>query len=146
MVRAGVAALLLAAVLAATGCGGSKSKSEEDEIKDQITAYYDAFRTGDGNAACEHLDKETLAQFEKASGGRDCAKVFEEALKRPDYAKLVSQFKNVKVRGVKIDGKNAIATVSFPDVKAADGKKAVTLSVPLVKEGKLWKIARPLGG
>jgi ketosteroid isomerase-like protein len=147
MFRAGVAALGLAAVLAVGGCGGEeKPKSDEAQIKAEITSYYKAFSDGDGNGACNHLTKDTRAEFEKQSRGRDCGKVFEDALKRPEYKKLAKKFADAKVSGVKVDGKNAIATVSFPGVKAADGKSTVSLSVPLEQEGGEWKIARPLGG
>lgn len=147
MVRAGAVALALTALLAVAGCGGSdKPKSDEDQIKAALNSYYKAFTDGDGKAACALLAKETRAAFEKLARGRDCAKSFEEALDRPDYKDFEKKFKGVKVSGVKVEGTNAIASVSFPGVKAADGKSTVSVSVPLVEEGGKWKIARPLGG
>ena len=146
MQAARVIAPVLAAALLATGCGGGGGgKSEREKIEDSVTAYYKAFGTGDSAGACGYLAKDTRKELEKASGGKDCAKVLDEALKRPDYARIAKKLSAVTVKNVKIVGTSATAMTEVPGADPAGNGKAVSTTVPLKKEGDTWKIASSIG-
>lgn len=132
------AALLAATGLLASGCGGDNKPADGEQIKTTLTTYYKAFGDGDAETACNQLAKNTLASLEKAAGGKLCPKVLEEALKRPDYAKLAPKLANVRVTMVNIVGDKASAEASVPGTPRP-------VPVALQKEGGSWKIASPIG-
>jgi hypothetical protein len=132
------------ATIALAGCGGSKT-TDEDRVKATVVDYYKAFAAGDGETACNHLADAAREELERASGGKECPKVVDAALKRPEYARVAKDLSGVKVSDVKVSGNTAIAVAEVPGLKASDGKTAVSTSVPLLKEENTWKIASPLG-
>ena len=140
-----LAPLLAAAVLFAGGCGGGgDGKSDKQKVTDAVTAYYKAFGSGDAESACSYLAEETAKELEKAAGGQDCPKVLEQALKRPDYARIAKQLGQVKVTSVRVTGKTATATTEVPGVGGSGGDP-VSTTVPLRKEAGEWKIASAVG-
>ncbi|MEA2466214.1 MAG: hypothetical protein QOJ57_340 [Thermoleophilaceae bacterium] len=133
-----VAALVVVAGLLVAGCGGSDKPSDKEQIETALKTYYNAFATGDSGGACHELAKETKAELEKAAGGKDCTEVLDQALKRPDYAKVAPKLAGVKISAVTIAMDKATAKATVPGV----GKPT---TVPLKKEGGTWKIASPVG-
>jgi hypothetical protein len=132
---------IVLAALAVAGCGGvggSEPKDERAEVEASLTAYYKAFASGDSETACNHLAGNTVAQLERAAGGRPCAEVLDRALKRPDYAKVAPKLAGVKVTEVNVAEDKATARATVPGV----GKST---RVPLIKEDGTWKIASPVG-
>jgi hypothetical protein len=129
------AVVLLALVLA--GCGTDKP-NDQAQIETALKTYYKAFGTGDSGGACDELAKETREELEKAGGGKDCTEILDQALKRPDYAKVAPKLASVQVSEVTIAGDKATAKTTVPGV----GKPTI---VPLKKEAGGWKIASPVG-
>jgi hypothetical protein len=129
--------LAAALVLLVAGCGQDKP-SDKDEIVSSLETYYKAFGTGDSGGACNELASGTREELEKAGGGKDCTEILDQALKRPDYAKVAPQLAKVQISAVTIAGDKATAKATVPGV----GKPTV---VPLKKEGGSWKIASPVG-
>ena len=130
-------ALTMAAALVAAGCGGKDKPTDTEQIRTVLETYYRAFGTGDSGGACNELAKGTKEELEKAAGGKDCTEVLDQALKRPDYAKVAPKLKSVKVTEIMIAGDKATAKAAVPGV----GRPTL---VPLKKEGT-WKIASPIG-
>ena len=137
MIRA-VSLAASVALLSLAGCGGGDKPSDKDQIETALTSYYKAFGKGDSVAACKELAAGTKEELEKAGGGKDCAEILDQALKRPDYAKVAPKLGAVQVSAVTIAGDKATARATVPGV----GKPSV---VPLKKEGGSWKIASPVG-
>jgi hypothetical protein len=142
-VRRALLGFALAAGLVA-GCGGSDKPSDKDQITKVLTTYYTAFGSGDTAGACDELAADTKDALEKAAGGKDCAKVLDAALKRPDYARIASKLGNAKVTLVNFAADKATARIVLPDVPGAGGLGAKTV-VPLKKEHGAWKIASAIG-
>ena len=133
------AALAIAALLVLVpGCGGADKPSDKDQIENSLETYYKAFGKGDSASACNELAADTRDELEKAGGGKDCTEILDQALKRPDYAKVAPKLGAVQVSAVTIAGDKATARATVPGV----GKPTV---VPLKKEGGTWKIASPVG-
>ena len=128
---AAVSALLVA------GCGADKP-DDKAQIETALETYYKAFAKGDSGGACTELARETKEELEKAAGGKDCTEVLDQALKRPDYAKVAPKLASVEISAVTIADGKATAKATVPGV----GKPTV---VPLKKEGGSWKIASPIG-
>jgi hypothetical protein len=126
------------AVLALSGCGGDDSPTDKELIENSLTTYYKAFGTGDSGGACNELARETKEELEKAAGGKDCTEVLDQALKRPDYAKVAPKLSKVKVTEINIAGDKATAKAGVPGV-------GLPTLVPLKKENGAWKIASPVG-
>ena len=140
-----IAPILLVAALGVTGCGGGGGgKSDKEKIEETVTSYYKAFGSGDSDSACSYLAKETVEELEKAAQGQDCPKVLDQALKRPDYARIAKQLSGVKVTSVRVTGKTATATTEVPGVGGSGGDPVAT-TVPLKEEGAEWKIASAVG-
>jgi hypothetical protein len=137
-VRRAWAVTALLAVLVA-GCGGSDKPSDGQQIETTLKTYYKAFGKGDSGGACDELAKGTRTELEKAGGGKDCTEILDQALKRPDYAKVAPKLANVDVTEVNIVGDKATAKAGVPGV----GRPTL---VPLKKEHGAWKIASPIGG
>jgi hypothetical protein len=133
----GAAAIAAALALLVAGCGKDKP-DDKAQITTALETYYKAFGTGDSGGACKELASGTLEELEKAGGGKDCAEILDQALKRPDYAKVAPQLAKVQISAVTIAGDKATARATVPGV----GKPTV---VPLKKEGGSWKIASPVG-
>jgi hypothetical protein len=131
-------ALVAVAVGGCGGIGGEQPKDEGEEVEASLVAYYKAFASGDSETACNHLAENTVAQLERAAGGRPCSEVLDRALKRPDYAKVAPKLAEVKVTEVNVAEDKATARATVPGV----GKST---RVPLVKEDGTWKIASPVG-
>jgi hypothetical protein len=134
-------ALLAAGVLAVSGCGGlggPDKPTDTEQIEAVLKTYYKAFGSGDSGGACHELARGTKEQLEKAAGGKDCTEVLDEALKRPDYAKVAPKLANVEVTEIQIATDKATAKTAVPGV----GKPTI---VPLKKENGAWKIASPVG-
>jgi hypothetical protein len=131
-------ALVAALALLVAGCGGSDGPTDKAQIETTLKTYYKAFGSGDSGGACDELAKGTRAELEKAAGGKDCTAILDQALKRPDYAKVAPKLANVKVTEVNIVGDKASAKAAVPGV----GRPTV---VPLKKEAGGWKIASPVG-
>ena len=138
MIRAGSLAAAVVLLSTIPGCGGSDKPSDKDQIEAALTSYYKAFGKGDSASACKELAAGTLEELEKAGGGKDCAEILDQALKRPDYAKVAPKLATVQISSVTIAGDKATAKATVPGV----GKPTV---VPLKKEGGSWKIASPVG-
>jgi hypothetical protein len=134
------AAAAIAAVLALVfaGCGGPDKPTDTEKIRTALQTYYKAFGTGDSGGACDELAKDTREELEKAGGDKDCTEILDQALKRPDYAKVAPKLANVKVTEINIVGDKASAKAAVPGV----GRPTV---VPLKKEHGAWKIASPVG-
>jgi ketosteroid isomerase-like protein len=134
---------VIAAVLVLAGCGGGGRPSDREDISTTITTYYKAFGSGDSATACNQLTSDATRVLEASGGGKDCTKLLDEALKRPEYAKIAPKLGEAKVVRVKVTGDTATAVAEVPGV----GKKGVTVStaVPLKKEGGAWKIASTKG-
>jgi Na+-translocating ferredoxin:NAD+ oxidoreductase RnfG subunit len=143
--RAGAVAAALALALVAGGCGGSHKPSDKDQIETTLITYYKAFGSGDSATACNQLAKGTIEELERAAGGRDCSEVLDQALKRPDYAKIASKLDGAKVQNVTIAADKATAVIVVPGVAAAGGQ-GVRTTFPLKKESRSWKIASAIGG
>jgi hypothetical protein len=126
------------ALLVVPGCGGGGKPSDHDQIEAALTTYYKAFGKGDSAAACNQLAADTREELEKAGGGKDCAEILDQALKRPDYARVAPKLSGVQISAVTIAGDKATARAIVPGV----GKPTI---VPLKKEGGSWKIASPVG-
>jgi ketosteroid isomerase-like protein len=133
---------VLAIALAAAGCGGGKP--DKEQIESTITSYYRAFGSGDGAGACKQLTKGAIELLEKSAGGRKCADVLDEALKRPDYARIAPKLKNARVAEVKVSGDNATARAEVPG--AGRNGAPAKATVPLKKEGGSWKIVSTASG
>jgi hypothetical protein len=136
-VKRALAAAAAAAVLV-VGCGGSDKPNDSEQIQTVLKTYYKAFGTGDSGGACNELARGTKEELEKAAGGKDCTEVLDQALKRPDYAKVAPKLAAVQVSEIHIATDKATAKTAVPGV----GKPTV---VPLKKEGGSWKIASPVG-
>src|SRR4051812_13248274 len=132
-------AMLLALVfaVAVAGCGKDKPNDSE-QIETTLKTYYKAFGTGDSGGACDELTKETREELEKAGGGKDCTEILDQALKRPDYAKVAPKLAGVQVSAGTIAGDKATAKTTGPGV----GKRT---TVPPKKEAGGGKIASPVG-
>lgn len=141
--RVALALAASAAVLIA-GCGQSGGQSEKQKIEAAVTSYYKAFGDADTETACNQLADETVKRLEKAAGGKKCPAVLDQALKRPEYAKVAAKLGGVKVVSVKITGKSATATTQVPGLTAPGGT-GVSTTVPLKEESGGWKIASTIG-
>jgi ketosteroid isomerase-like protein len=130
---AAVAALLLA------GCGGSGS-SNDAQIRNVITTYYEAFANGDSATACDQLAKDTVTNLEKQAKGRSCADVLNDTLQQPDYASVAPKLKKAKITKITVLNDKATAQIDVPGVGGKGGHTAVALK----KEGDSWKIATAL--
>jgi hypothetical protein len=133
-----VAISAAAALVALAGCGGNDGPSDGQQIKTTLITYYTAFGNGDSATACNQLAATTVKALEQAAGGKPCEKVLDQALKRPDYAKVAPKLSRVEVSRVNIVGDKASADAAVPGV----GRKA---TVPLKKEKGSWKIASRIG-
>jgi hypothetical protein len=133
-------ALAVAALgtLLAAGCGGKDKPTDTEQIRTVLETYYKAFGKGDSGGACQELAKGTKEELEKAGGGKDCTEILDQALKRPDYAKVAPKLASVKVTEIMIAGDKATAKASVPGV----GRPTL---VPVKKEDGVWKIASPIG-
>jgi hypothetical protein len=133
---------VLAIALAVAGCGDGKP--DREQIESTVTSYYKAFGKGDSAEACRQLTKGAIELLEKSAGGRKCPDVLDEALKRPDYARIAPKLKNAKVVEVKISGDNATARAEVPG--AGRNGTPAKVNVPLKKEGGSWKIVSTASG
>jgi hypothetical protein len=130
-------ALVACAALVASGCGGSGGgQSDEDQIRATLTDYYTAFATGDTDSACADLASEVQQRFAKGSGTEDCPSAIAKARLRPQVRRYTARFKDAEVVSVKIAGDRAVAKVR------AIG---TTQPIPLRREGKEWKIDANVG-
>jgi hypothetical protein len=135
---------IVTAALLLAGCGGGGGQTDKQKIEATVIAYYKAFGDGDSATACNQLAEETTKELEKAAGGKKCPDVLDQALKKPDYAKVAAKLDGVKVVSVKITGKSATATTQVPGLTAAGGT-GVSTTVPLRQESGGWKIASTIG-
>jgi hypothetical protein len=125
---------LVMVVSALAGCGGSDKPTDKEQITQTLTTYYAAFGKGDSAGACDEFAKETRAELEKASGGKDCTEVLDAALKRPEYARIASKLGGARVEQVNIVRDQATARILVPELKAST-------PVALKHEDGAWKIS-----
>ena len=116
----------------------SDKPTDTEQIRTALETYYKAFGKGDSGGAATSSPKGTKEELEKAAGGKDCTEVLDQALKRPDYAKVAPKLVNVQVTEIMIAGDKATAKAAVPGV----GRPTL---VPVKKEGGAWKIASPIG-
>ena len=124
-------AVVAAAALALSACGGGDSPSDEQKIRTAVREYFSAFSEGDGAKACAYLTTETRARIVEAAKTDDCADAMKAAAERPDVKPYVERFRDVEVLDVKIAGAEASAKVR------AIGQET---TVPLEKEEDDWKL------
>lgn len=111
-----------AAAVGALACGGS----DEDQIRDTLKSYTQAYLDSDPEAACEHV---TEAALESLGGGGSCAETLQLAVTQPEATEqLLEDFEVIEVT---VDGDSATATVS-----TAQGEEEVAL----VRENGDWLI------
>ena len=104
-------ALLAGVSLAAAGCGGSDAKSDDEQIRDTVSAYASAFADGDGTKVCERLteraQKEVIAQG-KALGGNftTCEQTIKQLTSVISGADKKA-LRDIKVTKITVDGDTA---------------------------------------
>jgi len=103
--------LLVAASIVAAGCGGSDAKSDDEQIRDTVSAYATAFADGDGKQVCQRLtaraQKEVVDQG-KALGGNSTT--CEQTIKQ--LTSIISAadkkaLRNIKVTKLTVNGDTA---------------------------------------
>jgi hypothetical protein len=132
--RRALVALGAAAALVA-GCGGGASN--QDQIKNVLGTYYQAFADGDSATACAQLATDTVKNLEKQAKGRSCTDVLNTALQQPDYASVAQKLKNAKISKITVLNDKATAQIDVPGLRGRDARAPVALK----KEGNAWKIA-----
>ena len=105
-----IPATLLGVGLALAGCG----KSDRDRAADTVTAYLEAFATGDAEEACGKLTEQTkrvlVPQVGRRLGARGCDKAI-PALRARLTVPQADALKEAKVTSVRIRGR--VADVRF---------------------------------
>jgi hypothetical protein len=140
-VPAGVRALICAAALALTGCGGGGSgadtphrvdaTADERQATRAIERLEDAINKGEARRICnEILAEETT--------GPKCTHDTTLLLRHPMYRRFAAT-----VRDVNVTGERATALVVL---KITSDERGERESYPLVKEGGEWRVAIRLGG
>ncbi|HET6494689.1 MAG TPA: hypothetical protein VFH61_04885 [Thermoleophilia bacterium] len=134
--RATAPVLVVAALLALAGCG-----SDEDNVSDAVTTYYDALADGDGEKACDQLSgngTRELVAFANEQlpelGTLDCASIVEQ------FSGLIGEderniLRDAEVTDVEIDGDEATAQI-----------EGATASPVLVKSDGDWLIDSGFAG
>jgi Domain of unknown function (DUF4878) len=126
-----VTVLVLAAALAAPGCGGGAS----DDVKSAVKSYLNAFVDGDGAKACSLMTDATRRQFvEKTKAitkSTDCSLAI-EAIRTQAGAEVTAALAKLKFTNVKVNGNRATVTLE------SGGSKS---TATLVKEGGGWKVS-----
>ena len=110
--------------LLVAGCGASDKPTDKEQIETMLKTYYKAFGTGDSGGACDELAKGTTEELEKAAAARTAPRSLDQALKRPDYAKVAPKLADVKVSEVTIAGDKATAKTDRARRGQADGRAA----------------------
>jgi hypothetical protein len=126
-------AAIVAAALAAGGCGQSEEEDAAEDARATAERYVEALKEGDAEAACEELSQGSLAEISDQAGGGDCAATLAPVITRPESRDAVA---NLEVVDVNASGETATATIT-------GGPEEITNE--LVLEDGEWKLASPGG-
>jgi hypothetical protein len=130
-------AALLAAAVAAVGCGSSTKSSagkftgERKQVAEAVEDLQSAGRDKDADRICKDLlAQSVVARLKKAPGAKnDCGEALGDSLDDADAF-------DMDVQSVTVSGANATARV-----KSEAGKTDRVDTLTLVKEGGKWKLA-----
>ena len=125
-VVAGASVAVVACCMAACG------SSEEDRVKEAITAFYDAAADGDGDEACEQLTPAARTP----AGGLRCEDTIDQ-IGRFSGENAERRLDAVEVRRVRVTGDRATAETRIPT------QTPTTLQLRKVKE-RLFRWKEPL--
>jgi ketosteroid isomerase-like protein len=126
--------------LALASCGGSDDGdggggSDEQQARATVEALYAAIADGDAEKVCDQLSPDAQEELEKGglgTKGQSCTDSFQGFLDEAEKAGGLNLTLKAKVSAVKVDGDDAVATVTFG--KGRDGE------IPLSKVDGEWKL------
>lgn len=109
-------------VLALAGCGSS----DEEQIRDAVNDYRDAFLEGDAAGTCSHFTEKSRREFASSRGRPTCHDAVAQArdgLSAEDRA----EFRGLRVDRVKVDGDQAVVTLAAPGTRRVTGWRMVKI-------------------
>jgi hypothetical protein len=137
--KQGLAAIAsLAVAVGVAGCGETTTSSsftgEEHAVATRVSNFQKHVSEANEKKVCsEDLASSLVERIRESgkreAGGKGCTEVVKELLKDVEDPTLT-------VQHVKVDGKNAVATV-----KSVRSGKSRTATLTLVKEGEDWRIS-----
>jgi len=120
-----------AIAIAASGCGGDDTSSEDD-VREAVTSFVEAGNDRDAEAVCGLVTKEQAETIAQASGG-SCEAALEAVLGAADPAETEIVIEDVRVRGER-------ATV---DATIKQGTESQAQSISLIREDGEWRLTNP---
>jgi len=109
-------------VLALAGCGGS----DEEQIRDAVDDYREAFLAGDAAGTCSHFTEKSRREFASSRGRatcRDAIAAARDELSAEDRA----EFRGLRVDRVKVDGDQAVVTLAASGTRRVTGWRMVKI-------------------